>query len=75
VTPTYALRSNPPPIQVPTQIQTVNINANGVVTGSPPATTPPLILHFQNIFLQQPIPPEQDVIYTAQDLQGLANNI
>ena len=74
VTPTYALRSNRPPVQVPTQIQTVDIDANGV-TGSPPATTPPLVLHFQNILLRQPVPPEQDVIYTAQDLQGLVNAI
>jgi len=75
VTPTYALRSNRPPVQVPTQIQTVDIDANGVVTGSPPATTPPLVLHFQNILLRQPVPPEQDVIYTAQNLQRLANGI
>ncbi|XTI86965.1 hypothetical protein V2W45_1235883 [Cenococcum geophilum] len=75
VTPTYTLRSNRPPVQVPTQIQTVDIDANGVVTGSPPATTPPLVLHFQNILLRQPVPPEQDVIYTAQDLQRLGNGI
>ena len=74
-TPTYALRSNRPPAQVPAQIQTVDIDANGVVIGSPPATTPPLVLHFQNILLRQPVPPEQDVIYTAQNLQGLANAI
>ena len=74
-TPTYALRSNRPPTQVPAQIQTVDIDANGVVIGSPPATTPPLVLHFQNILLRQPVPPEQDVIYTAQDLQGLVNSI
>ena len=75
VTPTYALRSNRPPTQVPAQIQTVDIDANGVVTGSPPATTPPLVLHFQNILLRQPVPPEQDMIYTAQDLQRVANGI
>ncbi|XTI83089.1 hypothetical protein V2W45_1464450 [Cenococcum geophilum] len=74
-TPTYTLRSNRPPAQVPAQIQTVDINANGVVIGSPPATTPPLVLHFQNILLRQPVPPEQDVIYTAQNLQRLANGI
>jgi hypothetical protein len=72
---TYATRSNRPPPQVPAQIQTIDINANGVVTGSPPATTPPLILHFQNLLLRQPVPPEQDVIYTAQNLQALANGI
>ena len=75
VTPTYALRSNRPPVQVPTQIQTVDIDANGVVTGSPPPATPPLVLHFQNILLRQPVPPEQDVIYTAQNLQRLAIGI
>ena len=72
---TYATRSNRPPAQVPAQIQAVDIDANGVVTGSPPATTPPLVLHFQKLLLRQPVPPEQDVIYTAQDLQRLANGI
>ena len=72
---TYALRSNRLPVQVPAQIQTVDIDANGVITGSPPATTPPLVLHFRDIFLRQPVPPEQDVIYTAQNLQRLANGI
>ena len=71
----YALRSNRPPVQAPAQIQTVDIDANGVVTGSPPATTPPLVLHFWDILLRQPVPPEQDVIYTAQNLQRLANGI
>jgi hypothetical protein len=74
-TPIYYLRSNQQPAQVPTQIQTVDINANGVVIRSPPATTPPLVLHFRNILLRQPVPPEQDVIYTAQNLQSLANSI
>ena len=71
---TYAARSNRPPAQVPAQIQTVDIDANGV-TGSPPATTPPLVLHFQDILLRQPVPPEENLIYTAQNLQRLANGI
>jgi hypothetical protein len=70
---TYA---NRPAAQIPNQIQTVDIDAHGIVTGSPPATTPPLVLHFQNLLLRQPIPPqEQDVTYTAQNLQRLANGI
>ena len=64
-------RSNRAPAQVPAQIQTVDIDANGVVTGSPPA----LVLHFQNLLLRQPVPPEHNVIYTAQNLQRLANGI
>jgi hypothetical protein len=71
VTPRYNTRSNHLPTLTATQIQTFDINANGVVTGDPP----PLILHFQNILLRQPIPPEQDLIYTTQDLQGWANSI
>jgi hypothetical protein len=67
---------NRPAAQVPTEIQTVDIDAHGIVTGSPPATTPPLVLHFQNLLLRQPIPPqEHDVIYTAQQLQILVNAI
>ena len=68
-TVTPAARSNRPPVQIPTQIQTITIDQNGV-TGRPP-----LVLHFQNLLLRQPTPPEQDVTYTAQDLQGLANDI
>jgi len=71
VTLTTTTRSNRPPAQVPAQIQTID----GVVTGSPPATTPPLVLHFQDLLLRQPVPPEQNVIYTAQNLQRLANGI
>jgi hypothetical protein len=66
---------NRPAAQVPTEIQTVDIDAHGIVTGSPPATTPPLVLHFHNLLLRQPIPPEHDVTYTAQHLQGLAHDI
>jgi hypothetical protein len=68
-TVTPAIRSNRPPAQIPTQIQTITIDQNGV-TGRLP-----LVLHFQNLLLRQPTPPEQDVTYTAQDLQGLANDI
>ena len=71
---TYAPRLNRPPAQVPAQIQTVDTHANGV-TGSPHATPPPLVLHFQNILLRQPVPPEQDMVYTAQNLQRLRNGI
>jgi hypothetical protein len=71
----YVPRSNRPPAQIPTQIQTIDIDANGVVNGSPLATTPPLVLHFRHLFLRQPVPPEQNVIFTAQNLQRLANNI
>jgi hypothetical protein len=71
----YVPRSNRPPAQIPTQIPTIDIDANGVVNGSPLATTPPLVLHFRHLFLRQPVPPEQNVIFTAQNLQRLANNI
>jgi hypothetical protein len=68
--------ANRPAAQVPTEIQTIDIDAHGIVTGSPPATTPPLVLHFQNLLLRQPVPPqEHDVIYTAQNLQRLANGL
>ena len=73
--PAAHIYANRPPAQVPTKIQTVDIDAHGV-TGDPSATTPPLVLHFQNLLLRQPVPPqEQDVSYTAQNLQRLANGI
>ena len=57
--------ANRPPAQIPTEIQTIDIDAHGVVTGDPPATTPPLVLHFRKLLLRQPVPPqEQDVRYT-----------
>jgi hypothetical protein len=68
--------ANRPPAQIPTKIQTIDIDAHGVVTGDPPVTTPPLVLHFRNLLLRQPVPPqEQDVRYTAQNLRRLANGI
>jgi hypothetical protein len=74
--PAAHIYANRPPAQVPTEIQTVDIDAHGIVTGSPPATTRPLVLHFQNLLLRQPVPPqEQDVRYTAQNLQRLGNGI
>jgi hypothetical protein len=60
---------------VPIKIQAIDINANGAVTGTPAATTPPLVLQFQDLLLRPPVPPEQDLIYTAQDLQELATPI
>jgi hypothetical protein len=66
---TPANRSNRPPAQIPTQIQTITIDQNGV------AGTLPFVLHFQKLLLRQPIPPEQDVTYTAQDFQSLANDM
>ena len=68
---TRASRSNRPAAQIPTKIQTITIDSNGV-TGKP---SPPLVLHFQNLLLRQPIPPEQDLTFTAQDLQNLSNDI
>ena len=68
---TYAIRSNRPPAQIPTQMHTITIDSNGI-TATPAL---PLVLHFQNLLLRQPTPPEQDLIFTAQDLQNLANDI
>ncbi|KAF2463840.1 uncharacterized protein BDR25DRAFT_161120, partial [Lindgomyces ingoldianus] len=56
-------RSNQPPAQIPTQIQAITIDQNNV-TGAP------LTLHFHGIFLRQPNLPEQDLVFTAQDLQN-----
>ena len=61
-------RSNQPPAQIPTQIQTITIDRNNV-TGAP------LTLHFHKIFLRQANPPEQDVVFTAQDLRNWSDNI
>ena len=70
-TGTRATRSNRPPAQIPTNVHTITIDANGV-NGTPAL---PLVLHFQNLLLRQPTPPEQDLTFTVQDLQTLSNNI
>jgi len=61
-------RSNQPPAQIPTQMQAITINQNNV-TGTP------LTLHFHKIFLRQPNPPEQDLVFTAQDLRDWSDNV
>ncbi len=64
-------RSARPPAQVPTRIQQITIDPNGVAGA-------PLILHFHLIFLraidQNAVPPEHDFTFTAQDLQNWAND-
>lgn len=64
---TRAVASNArQPPQVPTCVQAIDIDHN-TVTGAP------LILEFKKIFLRAPIPPESDVVFTAQDLTDWAN--
>jgi len=61
-------RSNQPPAQIPTPMQAITIDQNNV-TGAP------LTLPFHQIFLRQPNPPEHDLVFTAQDLQGWSDEI
>jgi hypothetical protein len=61
-------RSNQPPTQIPTQIQAITIDQNNI-TGAP------LTLHFHGIFLRQPNPPEQNLVFTAQDLRNWSDDI
>ncbi|KAH8723424.1 hypothetical protein GQ44DRAFT_710252 [Phaeosphaeriaceae sp. PMI808] len=63
-----ATRSNQPPAQIPTCMQAITIDQNNV-TGTP------LTLHFHQIFLRQPNPPEHDFVFTAQDLRDWSDNI
>jgi len=59
-----------PPAQIPTQMQAITIDRNNET---------PLTLHFHKIFLRQPAqqaePPEHDLVFTAEDLQGWADAI
>jgi len=65
-------RSTQPGALVPTRIQQIVISPGGVQGG-------PLILRFDKIFLRPPNPnatlPEQDLIFTAQDLQTYATDV
>jgi hypothetical protein len=63
-----ATRSNLPPAQIPTCMQAITIDQNNV-TGTP------LTLHFHQIFLRQPNLPEQDLVFTAQDLRVWSVNL
>ena len=60
MTRAVASNSHQPP-QLPTCGQEIDIDHN-TVTGAP------LVLEFENIFLRAPLPPETDVVFTAQDL-------
>ncbi len=62
-----------PPIQIATRIQQITIrpNANGAITPNE-VTGAPLVLHFDKIFLRQPIAPETDFTFTANELAVFA---
>jgi len=60
---------NQPPAQIPTQMQAITVNPNGVITGVP------LTLDFHQIFLRQANPPEHDIVVTAQDLRDWSDII
>ena len=46
-------------------MQEIDIDPNGI-TGAP------LVLEFWKVFLRQAVPPENDFIFTAQELSNLA---
>jgi hypothetical protein len=56
-------------LQIPTRIQAITINHQNTVTGAP------LVLRFQKIFLRPAVPPEADIVFTAQELSGWAANL
>lgn len=64
---TRAVSSAQHPPQVPTCVQSINIDQH-TVTGAP------LTLEFEKIFLRPPMLPESDLVFTAQDLMTWANN-
>jgi hypothetical protein len=61
-------RSNQPSAQIPTQMQVITIDPNGV-TGAP------LTLDFHQIFLRQPNPPEHNMVFTTQDLRDWSDSV
>ena len=69
-------RANPnPSIQVPTMIQQITIrpNATGAITPNE-VTGAPLVLDFEKIFLRQPVAPQADFIFTANELAEFATD-
>jgi hypothetical protein len=71
-----ATRANAP---IATKIQELSITSNlSIPTSADNITTytvtgAPLILEFEKLLLRAPVPPEGDVIFTAADLQALAD--
>jgi hypothetical protein len=59
---------NQPPAQIPTRMQAITIDQNNVTGTS-------LTLHFHQIFLRQPNPPERDLVFTAQDLRDWSDDV
>lgn len=57
---------NNPNTLIPTKMQEIRIDSNIVVTGAP------LVLEFRKIFLRPPTPPENDIVFTVQDLSAWA---
>jgi len=60
---------NQPPAQIPTEMQAITVDPNGVITGAP------LTLDFHQIFLRQANPPEHNMVFTAQDLRDWSDSI
>jgi hypothetical protein len=65
----------PIPIPIPTLIQRITIrpNTTGAITPNE-VTGAPLVLHFEKIFLRQPIAPQTDFIFTANELAEFATD-
>lgn len=53
---------------VPVKTQDISITGDTIIGA-------PLILGFENIFLRQPQPPEQDFYFSVQDLQNIARHL
>jgi hypothetical protein len=72
---TRANPAPPIPIPIPTLIQQVTIrpNATGAITPNE-VTGAPLVLHFEKIFLRQPIAPQTDFTFTANELADFATD-
>jgi len=72
---TRANPATPIPIQIPTRIQQITIrpNATGAITPNE-VTGAPLVLHFEKIFLRQPIAPQTDLTFTANELAEFATD-
>jgi hypothetical protein len=65
-------RANSP---VPTLVQEITISSNAGAFTPNQVTGAPLVLHFNKIFLREPIPPQTDFVYTANELADFATYI
>jgi hypothetical protein len=65
-------RANGP---VPTLVHEITISSNAGTSTPNQVTGAPLVLQYEKIFLRDPIPPQTDLIFTANDLADFATKL